>query len=229
MSCVTPQDRAVLDPLIENVRRKTRTLITSAREPADTPLDGYMRHIAERVLIGASRGAAEQYGAGQVVQHLLIINYAGIAITIAFELWDQILCNLGPDKASPVIEFYPMVPAPESASLLNEDIDALVAKITECAVRAEHNDIGTFGDFISYSLVELMPLIVLDYLDDADNGGISGFGRDDIVSLILFWFNIARTMYTEIARPYIDEQIKKNGNPEIYHRILEQLTAPRHD
>lgn len=228
MPRVTPQDRAVLDPLIENVRRKTHTLITSAREPADTLLDGYMRHIAERVLIGTSRGAAEQYRVGQAVQHGLIINYAGIAITIAFELWDQILCNLGPDNASPVIEFYPMVPAPESASLLNEDIDALVVKITECAVRAEHNDIGTYGDFISYSLSKLMPLIVLDDLDDADNGGISGFGRDDVVSLILFWFNIARTMYTEIARPYEDEQIKQHGDLEVYNLMLERIILPRH-
>ena len=129
MPNIAPNDRVALDPLIEDLRNEVRSVVTSTHDP----FDGYMRHIAERVLT-------------EKLLDALVVNSAGIVLAIAFELCDRVLCKIDPDAYETLtIDCMRMQPVPQNALLLNARIDALIAKITELAGPPGHNDAGPYS------------------------------------------------------------------------------------
>lgn len=223
MPYISQKDRTSLDVLIENLRARAVTLARSHRGMTKATW-GYMRYIALRVLVATSLNAAEQYQGKRGIRYWLVVDQAGIASNIAFELFDR---RVSSDVAER-FDFRPLRPqqmpnVPSGAILLNPDIDALVREISRISSPDGYNYDGAYCGLVNYSMTELLPRILLS----AKDANSVPLDIQDIIALIRFWLAIARELYVGIARQYEDEQIVKNGDVKIYHILLEHLQAAK--
>ena len=218
MPYITLKDRSGLDPLIEKLREKVLDF------PEGTAVSISMRYIAERVLIEGSLNAAEQYQGKRATRYWLLVNHAGIALNIAFELWDRVFSKVDPASLQWFEAlFVPLDPIPshDVSQILGSDVDALIAKIKKLAGPFGYNYDCAYCGLVNYAMTELMPRIMMDA---CDSGG-DDFVAEDVEDMMFFWFGLARTLYTEIARPYEDEQIAKNSDVSVYNLLLRRLNV----
>lgn len=225
MPYIPPKDKPTLDALIENIRVKTVTL-ANAQEKMTTAAWGYMRHIAKRVLVETALNAAKQYQGKRGTRYWLVVDHAGIASNIAFELFDRVLSR-NPDSAKR-FDFRPLRPEgmpeiPADAFLLNPEIDALAQEIARISGPEGYSYDGAYCGMDNYSLTELLPRILLS-VKVANSVSLDW---QDIEALIRFWLAIKNELYADIARQYEDEQIVKNGDVEVYRILFEHLQAAR--
>ena len=128
MPYITLKDRSGLDPLIEKLQKKVLDF------PEETAVSISMRYIAERVLIDGSLDAAEQYQGKRATRYWLLVNHAGIALNIAFELWDRVFSKIDPDSLQWFEALFvplDLISSHDVSQVLGSDVDALVAKIKE--------------------------------------------------------------------------------------------------
>ncbi|MBU6415082.1 hypothetical protein KGQ34_02485 [Patescibacteria group bacterium] len=221
MPYIAEKDKLRLDPLIENLRVKAVMLADFHVEKIDA-IAGYMRYVARRVLVETALNAAEQYQGKRETRYWLIVDHAGIASNIAFELFDRVLSR-EPDIAKRFdfrhlkLENMPLIPA--DAFLLNAEIDALIQEIARIGGPEGYNYHGAYCGMVNYSLTELVPRMLL-FMADASNISFDWFF---VALLINFWLGLARELYVTVARQYEDEQIEKNGDVDVYKKLLERI------
>ncbi len=224
MPYVPPKDRQLLMPLILRLKEKMLFLVERSRG-GDHKLWGYLRHVAMRVLEETALNAAEQYQGKRGRRYWLVVDQAGIAMNIAFELYDRVLSKK--PGGAPIWFSSPMVagllPAvPEDAKELNLEIDALVAEISKISgpkdITGGYDYDGAYCGMDNYSMTELAPRVFMDFACEAKLT-LTWMGVEDLVK---FWFMMMPEFYV-LARSYEDEQIGKNGDVEVYQLMLDRL------
>ncbi len=225
MPYLVPNDKAELNPLIENLRAKVVTLSNAHNNMVEISW-GYKRYIARKVLVDTALNAAEQYQGKRATRYWLLVDHAGIALNIGFELYRRVLVHKPGGVSQSALTFFEpldMPDIPEGAQELDAEIDALVREIAKIGGPGGYNYDGAYCGLDNYSLTELLPKILLSVLE-ANSVNIDW---DHIVALVLFWLTMALELYTDVAHPYEDEQIKKNGDVDIYDLLLSRLPAAK--
>lgn len=227
MPYVPEKDRRDLERLIAPLHDKI--LYLAKQDSASCGVEcgawGYMRHVAIRVLTESGLNAAEQYQGKRGMRYWLIVDQAGIALNIAFELFDRVYAECGETMMTENVVLEPKpeeYPLPDDTRELDREIDALLSQIAENAGPKGYNYDGAYCGLVNYSMTELMPR-VLKGVRDAQN---SRFGWGDAKEIIEFWIDVARELYNPlVARPYEDAQRRpdKNGDVRVYGEMLEWI------
>ncbi len=211
------EDRQKLNPFIERLKQDICRL--SNKNPKNIPWP-YLRYSALKVIEQCSLNAAFAYQGKRALRYWLIVDQAGIASNIAFELFDRII---KPYSASESIyrtpfccyEFSPetfFAPFPENIDELDNSPNELIDTISEIAGPSGYNYDGAYCGLVNYSLTELMPKVLIKFK--------TKLNLKDYAMLVNFWFHLAVELYQKHARPYEDEQIGKNGDVDVYRKIL---------
>ncbi len=212
-------DRPVLDPLIAMLHDKIVLLSSGCFHcSAEDKAYLYLRHVALRVIRETALNAAEQYQGKRGTRYWLVVDHAGIALNIASELYDKV-GRFYPYNDT-IFELFPQcfMPIPAAAKLLDPEIDALIAAISKIAGPEGYNYDGAYGGLVNYSMTELVPRVIMSARGKQ-------FCAYDIRKIVQFWLTTGRELYSGIARPYEDEQEKKNGPVAIYNLLIEWLKS----
>ena len=220
MPYIPEPDRPRLMPLILALKEKVLFLVTHGAL-AEQKLWGYLRHVAMRVLGETALNAAEQYQGKRGMRYWLVVDQAGIAMNIAFELYDRVISKK--PGGAPIWFQIPMVagmlpPVPEDAEELNPAIDALVAEIAKISgpkdVTGGYDYDGAYCGMDNYSMTELAPRVFMDFFGT--------FTWMEVEDLVKFWLMMIPELYT-IARKYENEQWEKSGDVEVYKLLFGRL------
>jgi len=224
---VPQKDSSRLMPLILALKEKVLFLI-ERRRGGEKELWGYLKHAAIRVLEETALNAAEQYQGKRGRRYWLVVDQQGICMNIAYELYDRVLSKKpgGAQRFFPI----PMVAgdlptAPEDAEELNLAIGALVAEISAISgpkdLTGGYDYDGAYNGMDNFSLTELAPRVLMDFMIDKDFGH-PFLSWENVEHLLMFWLALMPELYAS-ARRYEDEQIKKNGDVEVYGLMLRRL------
>lgn len=227
MPYVPQKDSSRLMPLILALKEKVLFLI-ERRRGGEKELWGYLKHAAIRVLEETALNAAEQYQGKRGRRYWLVVDQQGICMNIAYELYDRVLSKKpgGAQRFFPI----PMVAgdlptAPEDAEELNLAIGALVAEISAISgpkdLTGGYDYDGAYNGMDNFSLTELAPRVLMDFMIDKDFGH-PFLSWENVEHLLMFWLALMPELYAS-ARRYEDEQIKKNGDVEVYGLMLRRL------
>lgn len=217
MPYILGSDKSVLDPLITALHDKVVLLSNNCFCSLEDKAYLYLRHVAVRVIRETALNAAEQYQGKRGTRYWLVVDHAGIALNIASELYYKTSAYMDTK-----FELFPQhfMPIPLAAQLLNSESDALISAISKIAGPEGYNYDGAYGGLVNYSMTELTPRVIMSTRGDS-------FCTYDVRKMIQFWVNVSRELYSGIARPYEDEQEKKNGKVAIYDHILERLSSKK--
>lgn len=224
MPYIGNMDRGRLNPLIENLHNRVVELCEKSGD-ARQVLYGYFRYIANRVLESAAMDAVEQYQGERKVRYWLIVDFQGIAMNIASELFDRVLAGK-PKYETQTFKMFCPLPSkhldkiPGDSWRLNAELSALTHEIAMLSGPNGHNYEGAYCGLVNYSMSILMPKVMMTLFDRKK---LPQFTDIDIEHLISFWVSVAMEFYSEIARPYEDKQIEKSGDVEVYEEVLKRL------
>ncbi|MDP2669369.1 MAG: hypothetical protein Q8P07_06130 [bacterium] len=226
MPYIALKDRDRLDPLINDIYSKIRSLLSRwSNDAFDSASWEYLRYVALKVIQETSLNAAEQYQEKRAVRYWLAVDHAGIASNIAFELWDRVFAKIFPTRTFRLridleIDKVHVCVVPDDRNKLDGEIGALVAEISSLAGPSGYNYDGAYNGLVNYSLTELVPLVRLSVIKILDRM----FTANDVRAQIQFWFDVSRELYDKIARPYEDEQVtQKAGDVAVYKLMQDRL------
>ncbi|MDP3710175.1 MAG: hypothetical protein Q8R29_00415 [bacterium] len=233
MPYVRKADKEFLDPFIACLKHVAATAIIKNIEKSknDTRLFSHkcisvcFGYIAEKVLIEVALNSAKQSGDEHKLRYKLLAKVSGTVINILSELHDRVL-KLSPTPYNFEVSLSQGLSWSDSdrkefeISLeLNLCIENLVNAITYMMGKGYYGDRDAFMGICNYSFTVLMPATLISVYKKFQKP----FDWNAVLFLAQFWWVFYKEFYSKVARPYEDEQIKKNGDVEIYERMLKLL------
>lgn len=233
MPYVPPTDRESLEPFIERLATLAadEIIFQIKKNKEDscvfprTSMAACFGYIAITILRETSLNSAKQQGEERKLRYKLIAKQSAVVVNVLSELHDRVLA-LSPTPYNFEVslsglhlsDYYHLEFGISPLDLATDD---LVYAVTKTMGLDYHNDPDAFMGLCNYSLTELMPRILLKVYAKFQKP----FGWNDVLFLLQFWWAFYKKFYAVTARPYENEQIKKNGDVEIYRRMLELLGA----
>lgn len=231
MPYVRKEDRELLEPFIERLATVAADIIADELNKQKRKskvferlcMIVYFNSLAKAILRETALESAVQCGEERRLRYKLIAKQSAIIINIMSELQRRVMSSsplpynlevaLG-SIGSPDLQEYGGDDSEELCVGLAIVVDGMVFAINEVADR--HKDRDAFMGLDNYTLTELMPRIILKIYAKFQKP----FDWNDILFLLQFWWAFYKDFYSSIAGPYEDEQIAKNGDVEIYGRML---------
>lgn len=234
MPYIKERDKKTLEPYIAELEKAAVCKIVAdvGRNKQNTHVFPHQcvavcfEHIALELLEGLAFKSAAQAGDYRMWRYKLLAKTRAIIGDVLFELKDRILSkspipynfeiSLAQGLRLTPSDHREFWPPPPGLSFAIQQLQVAIGKITG---KDGHNDPDSFLGLGNYSLTTLMPRILMGVYKEFHKP----FGWNAAFFLAQFWWSLYNEFYIRRTRPYEDEQIEKNGDVEIYGRMLELL------